>query len=501
MREIKKLHFYLTRNARNSSIHKSAKRQIQSLMETAYIQSAKKNLAIKKSTDNFKQFTKKELIGIGMKHLDKKILNRHIEGNFTQFRGEEGFKDPTRILKLKKAKNNAIVITNHGWFSEGIRVKSLAKVSHLIHWPRVQMNQTEDLAESIFNILTSEDVSKQGTLFSSDRISLQKDVEYFVSNDLPIRISFYLFCGKIGNPFKVYSIQPRLADYYGLKKLVVIENAIRTIYKPKNYPFSVEWFIIDQTKMQRFDIPPGQEKFTRNIYNKFLHTLQVSEFIHIIPWEELISDEKEYKKIVNVLKKKYIKSYAILGKETEPNLKTSNRAEKMRDRMKSGFGIINPCLFPDANLEIEDILIIYNDIFPGLHFHVKRLTPYQKQLYNWIHQRSIHESADYFSTLEARTIAKNFGSSIPRSISVTITKKPGRLVLDYLGSGGGEGSRFFPDVGESIILPDGKLSIMPYLTILCYPDRFTPVFVEEFDREKPFFWLCKKNFGELTHDT
>ncbi|MBI3366164.1 hypothetical protein HY041_00860 [Candidatus Roizmanbacteria bacterium] len=496
MKTIKRLHLYFTRNSKNSNIQKSSAKQIQSLMEIVYIQSAKKYLATKKNIVNFKQFTKKKLIGIGMKHLDKKILNKHVEGNFTQFRGEGGFKDPTNILKLITTKNSSTIITNHGWFSEEIRVNNFTEVLDLIHWPEIQSSQAKDCTESILNILTSEDVSKQGTLSSSDRISLRKDVEYFVSNDLPIRISFYLFCGKIGNPFKVYSIQPRLADYYGLKKLVAIENAIRTIYKPKNHPFSVEWFIIDQTKMQRFDIPPGQEKSTRNIYSKFLHKLQATKFIHIIPWEDLIADQKEYKKIVYALRKQYVKAYTMLEKETEIDLKTSIRAEKMRDRIKSGFTIINPCLFPNGNLGLEDVLIIYNDVFPGLHFHVRKLTPFQKYLYSWIINRSINESADYFATLEARTIAKNFGSNLPKSISVTITKKPGRLVLHYLGSGGGTGSRFFPDVGESIILPNGKLTIMPYITILCYPGRFTPVFVEEFDKDKPFFWLCKQNFGE-----
>lgn len=488
MKNVKKLYLYLTRNSKNSKIHKSATKQIQLLMEIVYIQSAKKYLATRKNTDNFKQFTKKRLIGIGMKHLDKIILNRHIDGNFVKFTGEHNFRDP-----MKK--------TDHRWFLEGIRVNSLAEVSHLIQWPEIQtshvnqsLSSNKNLTESITNILTSEGVSKQGTLSLSDKANLQKDIKYFISNDLPIRMSFYLFCGKIGNPFKVFCDQPRLSDNYGLKKLIAIENVIRTIYKPKNYPYSVEWFIVDQTKMQRFDIPPGQEKFTRNIYNVFLHKLQASKFIHIIPWENLITDQKEYKKIAYTLKKKYIKAYAMLGKEKKFDPKTSIRAEKMRDRLKSGFTIINPCLFPYGKIGLEDILIIYNGVFPGLHFHVKKLTPFQKQLYNWICKRSIYESADYFATLEARGIAKNFGSILPKSINATITKKPGRLVLDYLGSGDGEGSRFFPDVGESVILPNGKLTIIPYLTILSYPDRFEPVIIEEFDKNKPFFWLCKKTF-------
>lgn len=496
MRKIKKLYLYLTRNVKNSNIHKSAAKQIQSLMDIAYIQSAKKYLALKKNINYFKQFTKKELVEIGKKHLDENILNRHIDGSYIKLTGEEGFKDPTKIFKLSKTKKDISIKMQDDWFSKELRVNKLVEVSHLIRWPEVQTNQTKNLTESILSILTSDDVSQKGTLSLSDKISLQKDIEYFVSNNLPIRISFYLFCGKIGNPFKVYSDKPRLADYYGLKKLVAIENAIRTIYKPKNHPFSVKWFIIDQTKMQRFDIPLGKEKFTRNIYNKFLNKLQASEFIHIIPWEDLIADKKEYKKIVNALKIKYVKAYTRLGKETEFDLKTSMRAEKMRDRIKSGFAIINPCLFPYGSLKLEDILVIYNDVFPGLHFHVKKLTPFQKQFYYWIQKRAIHEGADYFATLEARTIAKNFGSNLAKSISATITKKPGRLVLHYLGSGGGEGSRFFPDVGESIILSNGKLTIIPYLTILCYPDRFKPVFVEEFDKDKPFFWLCKQNFGE-----
>lgn len=502
MNILQSFYLYLSRNSDSEIICRLAKKHVDEILHTSYIQSAKKHLALSKKISDFKSYTIEELVKIGKKYTDNKILEKLIKKEMTLFIGEKDFKDPSEVFKQMQNDNEMNKTKIAQWFSKVLSVSTLNELSSKIRWPEIVKKNNIDLQtqknkiDGVTELLTGMGVAKVGLLTSLGYQEFKKQISYFITNNLPISITFYLFCGKIGNPYKVYSRQPGLGDYYGLAKLCEVENEVAKIYKPINCDYSVEWFIVDQTKIQHFDILPGEEIKTRNIYSTFIQKLGATQHIHIVPWENLIRDYREYQDIVNNLKQKYINAYSSIGKGGEMNKQTILRSEKMRDRLKSGFTIVNPNKFPHGELQLDDAMVIYNDIFPGLHFHVQKQSPFQKHLFSWIHHQSIIESADYYSTLEARSKVKKFGDENKKTINATITKKSGRYVIDYLGSGDGQECRFFPDVGEPVILPNKKITIMPFLTILCYPTRFTPVYVEEFETSKPFFWICNQNFGE-----
>lgn len=494
-KELQKHYYYLSRGSSLIRVKKQSLRILGQLRDKIFFLSGKTYLAkVNKGgrTDNYK---KKEIVRNGKKHVLKGILQKVLLQNKISFLGEDFFEDPSAKCKIIKKDNYFFVKPSKRYFPHSLIVSRLNNVKNKIHWPEVSWTKNppsseEELVSSICEFFLSVGVARQGLMGPKGRVVLEKQIRYFVSKKLPIRISFYLFCGKIGNPSKVFRRKPSLADYYALCKLVEIERALAKIYCSA-FPFSLEWFIIDQTRVQRFDIPAGEEEETRKIYQGFIKRLKAEEYIHLVPWESLIKNERTFFKETNRLQKIYCRNFKqLIGRKRLKPVQLY-RAERMSDRVHSALSIVNPFLFPQGKIELQDLLVLYNDHFPGLHFNISSETPFQVELSRWVEKNAVKESAQYLASLEARGTVKGFAREFPKVIAATITRKKGRLVLDYLGNGRTEGTRFFPDVGETVVLPNKEIAIMPYLTILSYPQKFTPVYVKEFGVDTPFFWLAE----------
>lgn len=495
--ELRKHYLYLSRGSGLAGVKKKSLGRLNSLKNKLYYLSGKGYLARFAKKEEIVASNNQKIIKIGKKYPLKVILQKLLNQEKIRF-FESGFVNPQQTSKVIKSRGFYKIQVNKELFPKAVKVNFLKEVWKKICWPeltfafpKVPPVTIDDRVKTICDFLLNVGVARQGLMNEKEKEAFKKEIKYFVSCDEPIRISYYLFCGKIGNPAKVNRRKPNLADFYGFYKLSIIEKELRKFYRPAKFAFSIEWFIVDQTLVQRFDIPSGQEISTRKIYKKIIKYLGAEGYIHLIGWEELIDDKKEFFKETNRLKNAFAKDYLDFLKKKQLPEENRRRAEKMAERIHCSYGIINPFVFSDAQAKIEDLLVLYNDFFPGVHFKVLKETPFQKELKKWTKKRSVWESGQYLGSLEARKTTKNFLSKLPKTISATVTRKQGRFVLDYLGCGKVEGTRFFPDVGEAVIFPNKEITIMPYLTIISYPSKFIPIFIKEYDNRTPFFWLAK----------